>query len=445
MTTNQLATCANTSASDFSVCDRIFEAQMTLDFFDSSEFQKSNPPITANVAFATALYEHLLRRAPDEPGLQFYTSYLNQTNDRLGVTYGFLTSNEYRKRFACFAGVPDALNFGINGHPFDALAYSNSLGVSFAKQIGLIQNADLKWYRANIVAPKSGGDYSQMDLLLSLAQAGGIQLLPVMIPDVNLTTDTLAELYSESYSGAFNMVSRYKTSIHVWELWNEGDVYSIISPSYNGDYISDYDPTRLARAEAMLHGLADGARAADPGCLRIINFGWIHTGYIESLENNAIPYDIVGIHWYANAAATDVPAMGDITCPGQFLPCPRPPRYFNLIEQLQSLTNGKPIWLTENDYWPLIPSNSVATNISWQESYLPPMLQTYLGSPSVYPYQVVLIYELLDEPYLQGGAFFTQDGPYTRTPNPTAAILPSAHRNLFISPFNNCCPVGKAR
>ena len=40
------------------------------------------------------------------------------------------------------------------------------------------------------------------------------------------------------------------------------------------------------------------------------------------------------------------------------------------------------------------------------------MLQTYLTSPSAYPYQVALIYELFDEPYLQGGAFFTQEGLY---------------------------------
>jgi hypothetical protein len=412
MTTHQLNMCGNTSASDFSVCDRVFEAQTSLYFFQSSEYQQSNPPINENAAFVTALYEHLLQRAPDGPGLQFYTNFLNQTNDRLGVTYGFLTSNEYRKRFTCYAGARDQLNFGINGHPFNGLAYSNSAGVNFATQISLIQNANLKWYRVNVDAPSSGGDYSQMDLLLSMAQSGEVQLLPVLVPAVNLTTDTLAQLYSESYSGAFNMVNRYKAAIHVWELWNEADVYSMLSPAYNGFLITDYDPTRLAKAEAMLHGLADGARAADPGCLRIVNFGWIHTGFLQALENDAIPYDIVGIHWYANVAATNDPQMGDVTCPGQFLPCPVHPVFFNLIERLQSVTNGKPLWVTENDYWPPVSSNSVAMNMAWQENYLPPMLQTYLSSPSVYPYQMVMIYELLDEPYLQGDAFYSQEGLY---------------------------------
>jgi uncharacterized protein DUF4214 len=412
MATNQLNMCANTSGSDFSVCDRVFESQTTLSFFESPEYQRSNPSIEENAAFVTALYEHLLRRAPDQGGLQYYTNYLNLTNDRLGTIYQFLMSTEYRKRFACYAGSADKLNFGLNGHPFSGQAYFNSGGVDFATQISLVQNANLTWYRVTTPAPGSGGNYSQMDLLLNKAQAAGIQLLPVLIPVVDRNTDTLAQLYSESYSGAFNIVQRYKASIHVWEISNEEDVYSILGPAYNGDTINEYDPARLAISEAILHGLADGARAADSGCVRIVNFGWIHTGFIELLENDAIPYDVLGIHWYANAATTGQPAMGDVTCPGQNLPCPVQPRYFNLVDRLQTLTSGKPLWVTENNYWPVLPSNSVATNVAWEEGYLPPTLQFNLNWPSVYPYQMVMIYELLDEPYLQGGAFFTQMGLY---------------------------------
>jgi len=424
MTTNQLAMCANTSASDFSLCDRILEAQATLNFLEGKEYQQSNPPITDNAGFVTALYEHLLQRAPDKAGLQYYTDILNQTNDRVGIIYDFLTSSEYRRRFTCYAGSGDELNFGINGHPLTELAYSNSQGVNFSTQIGLLQNAALKWYRVDVGAPSSGGDYGQMDLLLSTAQTGGIQLLPVVVPVVNRHTDTLAELYSESYSGAFNIVSRYKTSIHVWELSNEEDVYSIYEHGdpYNGgvwpggapsgDVVGDYYPPRLAISEAILHGLADGARAADPSCVRIINFAWMHTGFIDLIEEDAIPYDIVGIHWYANANLTDYLQMGDITCPGQGLPCPPQPTNFNVIKRVQSLTNDKPLWLTENNYWPPVSSNSIPTNIAWEEDYLPPILQTYLSSSSVYAYQMAMIYELLDEPYLLGNDFFSQMGLY---------------------------------
>jgi hypothetical protein len=425
MTTNQLAMCGNTSASDFSACDRVFEAQTTLSFLGSPEYQESNPPITENGAFVTALYEHLLQRAPDQTGLQYYTHYLNQTSDRVGAIYAFLTSNEYRERFACYAGASDELNFGINGHPFTGLAYSNSVGVDFSVQMSLIQNANLTWYRVDVAAPPPGGDYSQMDLLLSTAQTYGIQLLPILFPVVNRDTDTLAELYSESYSGAFNFVSRYKTSIHVWELSNEEDLYTAYQygDPYGkgkwlwgappGDSVGDYYPPRVAISEAIIHGLADGVRAADPSAVRVVNFAWIHTGFIQLLEDDAIPYDIIGIHWYSNADVKDDTGMGDITCPSQGLPCPSQPILFNVIQRLQSLTNGKPLWLTENNYQP-VPSNSVPTNIVWEENYLPPMLQTYLNSPSVYPYQMVMIYELLDEPY-QHGPNFAQMGLYQDT------------------------------
>ena len=445
MTANQVAMCANTSGSDFSVCDRVFEAQTTLSFFESSEYQQANPPITQNGDFVTALYEHLLQRAPDQAGLQYYTNYLNQTNDRLGTIYAFLTGKEYRKRFACYAGASDELNFGINGHPLAApsLAYSNSVGVNFSTQISLVQNAGLKWYRVDVIPPTSGGDYSQMDLLLRTAQAGGVQLLPILMPAVNRETDTLAEVYNESYSGAFNTVSRYKMSIHVWELSNEEDVHSLYEPGdpYGngtwpwgpppGDTIGDYYPPRLAISEAIVHGLADGARAADPNCVRIVNFAWLHTGFIQLLENDAIPYDIVGIHWYSNADVKDDTGMGDITCPAQGLPCPAQPVNFNVIDRMQSVTNGKPLWLTENNYQPVL-SNSVSTNIAWEESYLPPILQTYLGSPSVYPYQMVMIYELLDEPYWQG-ANFSEMGLYEDTLSSSGYVTLGAPKPAYQS------------
>jgi Domain of unknown function (DUF4214) len=431
MTANQVAMCANTSASNFSVCDRALEAQTTLSFLEGSEYQGSNPPITNNGAFVTALYEHLLQRGPDAGGLQFYTGYLNQTSDRLGAIYGFLNSDEYRKRFACYAGNRDALNFGINGHPLNsvALSYSNSVGVNVGTQISLVQSAGLKWYRVDDYNFGPGSDYSQMDSLLSTAQAAGVQLLPVLIPFSSKSRAgiTLADFYSESYSEAFDIVSRYKSSIHVWELSNEEDVYSLYGPGDpgwttgppDGDLVRDFYPPRLAISEAILHGLADGARAADPGCLRVINVSWLHTGFIEALENgipytSSVPYDIVGIHWYANTGEPSYPGMGDITCPAQGLPCPAQPAKFNVIERLQTLTNGKPLWVTENNYYPPMSGNSVATNISWEDAYLPPVLQMYLGSPSVYPYQMVMIYELLDEPYWSG-AFFSQMGLYEVT------------------------------
>lgn len=444
-TTNQQAMCRNTSASAHSVCDRVLEAQTSLSFFNSAEYAQSNPPISSNAAFLNALYTHLLRRPPDQSGFQFYTNYLDQTGDRTGTIEAFLTSNEYRQRFACYAGSSTHLNFGINGHPFSHVEYSNSNGVSYATQMALAQSANLSWYRADTYVSASDADFTNLDLLLSAAQADGIQLLPTIIPIVNRQTDTLDQLYSESYSAAFAIVNRYKSSIHVWELSNEEDVQSLYEPGdpwgtgtwpYGpppGDNLSDYYPPQLAISEAILHGLADGARAADPNCVRIVNFAWIHTGFIEHLEDDAIPYDIVGIHWYSNQDAAKNTGMGDLTCPGQDLPCSQPLMHFNLFQRLHILTNGKPLWMTETNYQPMA-ANSISTDIAWEENYLPPALQLYLGSPSSYPLQVVIIYELLDEPSLDsGGPFFAQMGVYEDTLNSDGTVTLGSPKPAYLS------------
>ena len=73
----------------------------------------------------------------------------------------------------------------------------------------------------------------------------------------------------------------------------------------------------------------DGGAAADGSALRIIDFaGWLHTGFLQRLENDSIPYDIVGIHWYQG--------FGEITCPGQALPCPARLQHFNVLQRVQT-------------------------------------------------------------------------------------------------------------
>ena len=408
MTSSQVAMCQNVSGTAFSVCDRAIEAQMIMDALNGSAYQKSNPPIVDNKAFATALYKHLLQRAPDEGGLQSYLKHLDETNDRLGTIYSFITSNEYRKRFTCYVGNRDFMNLGINGHPITQPAYSDSDGVSYDDQLRLVRNSGAQWYRFDVAVLSTGADFTKTDALINKAQTQGINLLPILIPLVDRAHDSTSTIYTKSYDGAFKFVSRYKSSIHVWELANELDVYS--GSGAGGDQITDYDPQKYAVAAAILRGLADGVRAADPNAFRVINFGgWLHTGFFQRLENDRIPYDIVGIHWYQN--------MGEITCPGQALPCPAIPQHFNVVRRLQTVTNGKPMWVTETNYAPL-PTNSVQANVVRKQQYLETTLKTYLSSPTVYPFQTVMVYELIDEPNLESlGVTQTQMGMFSVAPS----------------------------
>jgi hypothetical protein len=410
MTSHQVALCQNVSATAFSACDRVVEVQMIMDALNGSAYQKSNPPIADNKAFVTALYKHLLQRAPAEAGLQSHLTYLDQTNDRLGTIYRFLTGDEYRKRFSCYAGDRDHMNLGITGHPINQPAYSDADGVSYDEQLTQVRNAGAQWYRFDVGAtsgPDTGGDFAKMDVLVSKAQSHGVHLLPILFPSVDLAHDTPVAIYSKSYDGAFKFVTRYKSSIHVWELSNERDIYSLAGGG--GEQINEYNPQKYAAVAAMLRGLSEGVRAADGNALRVINFaGWLHTGFFQRLEDDQVPYDIAGIHWYQT--------MGEITCPGQTLPCPANPQHFNVVQRVQKITNGKPIWVTETNYTPL-PANSPEMNISRKEKYLAAVLQTYLGSPAVYPFQTVMVYELLDEPNFQSDVTQSQMGMFSVAPS----------------------------
>jgi len=415
VTSKQVAMCKNPSATAFGLCDYVIESQMIMELFNGSAYRNSSPPIVDNKAFVTALYQHLLRRAPDSDGLQSHTNYLNQTNDRLGTIYAFLTANEYRRRFACYSGNRDRASLGFTGHPLTQAVYSDA-GISFDDQTALVKNAGAEWYRFDVNAPSTGMDFAKMDLLVSRAQAHGVQLLPVLMPVIDRQHDDLATIYRKSHDAAFNFVSRYKRSIHVWELSNEQDVYSLHKtgdpgwphPTPNGDQLTDYDSQRYAIAVALLRGLADGVRAADSNALRVINFGgWLHTAFLQKIENDAIPYDIVGLHWYQG--------MGEMTCAGHALPCPTMPQNFNVVQRVQTITDGKPIWVTETGHSPLS-TNSAETNAAMREKYLVSSLQRYLASPQVYPFQTIMIYELLDEPNLPAPVTETQMGTFSVAP-----------------------------
>lgn len=411
-------------------CEWNNNAQIVLGMLNSPESVSKNGNIASNPWFVTVLYKVLLRRAPDNVGLASHVRFLDSGGTRVGLVAQFLLSDEYRNRFGCNAQsnerVTNArkgrLQLGVNGHPLRPHGpYSQAEGVSLDEQLTDIKNLGADWYRFDVGLPSTGQDFPGMDSLVKAAQEHGVQLLPVLFPTIDRDHDTLAAIQQKSYDGAFRFVSRYKSSIHVYELSNEQDVYSA-SGAPNGDQVGDYDPRKFGIVAAMLRGLADGVRAADGNAMRIIDFaGWLHTGFFQLVEDQHIPYEIVGVHWYQN--------MGEITCPGQAYPCPARPLHFNVIQRLEAITHGKPMWFTETNYSPL-PNLSVEANMQRKEQYLVPTLQRYQELANVYPFEVVMIYELFDEPNVGGGAEQTQvglmsvtrraDGKYVRgAPKPT--------------------------
>lgn len=381
-------------------CEWNNAAQIIQEMLNTPESKRRNGAVTGNAEFVTALYKTLLDRPPEPAGMKSHLSLLSSGESRPRVVMTFLLGQEYRKRFACRKDtqVREAASqaqttssgraeLGVNGHPMTQPPYSNTTGVSFNQQLMLVQDLGAKWYRFDV---STQPDFATLNLLIKAAQSHGVQLLPILFPPVDRAHDDPATAYRKSYDGALNFVNRYKNVFHVYELSNELDNFSIIGGG--GDKVTDYNPQKYELVKQMLRGLAEGVHAADGSAQRIIDFGgWLHTGYFERIENDHIPYEIVGVHWYQD--------MGEITCPGQSFPCPARILHFNVIQRLQAITHGKPMWVTETSYKPL-PGNSVEMNVNRKLDYLPQTLQRYMNSPSVYPFQVVMLYELLDEPHL---------------------------------------------
>lgn len=327
---------------------------------------------------------------------------------------------------------------GVNGHPFDSKEYNDSTGVPYWQQIKLVRQLGLKWYRVNVPVWPTGNDFSKMDKLLRLAEGNHVQLLPVIIPQIGLA-DSLSAIQQNAYQAAVGIVSHYQGRIHIWELENEQDVFSnyvyedicgsaissscvpklcqgalctydttgqLLYPfgSPNGESPIDFQPQRLAIAEALLMGLGQGVHDADPTAQRIIDFAWIHFGFLQAVLSANIPFDIVGIHWYQN--------MGEITCPAQSLPCPTNQLNPSVVTAVQNMTS-KPIWMTELGYYPYNPVPGSSANRVMEEQYTSSTLQSYLMNPQVYPFRAILIYELLDLVTAWDNGNSSQYGIYT--------------------------------
>jgi hypothetical protein len=221
-------------------------------------------------------------------------------------------------------------------------------------QVGLMQQLGVKLFRIELpwpfVAPNrpggasydstsardpnwSGYHWERMDLIVQLATAAGIQLVPQVLysPDwaSGITATTSGGPNSPpkaaQYFGDFMFAAatRYKGQIHYWEMWNEPDY---APHTWNGtpqQYVSlvlqpGYQAVKLVDATALvlLGGLAGDT-----------NMGKFYAA-------GAQPYfDIGNFHAYLPAAGGDAAAMDHVR---------------GAMNQNGDKT--KPLWLTEFGY-----------------------------------------------------------------------------------------------
>ena len=268
-----------------------------------------------------------------------------------------------------------AFVWGVNGHPL--VSYP---GVSIAEQLDALRDLGLTSYRVDV--PGSEKTEALRELVYE-GRARGITILPVVTPDFDLDKETPAALEKKAYDLAFALVSAFKGDIHVWELGNELENYAVLKRcearndgtprvcllgDASGKSADDYANGRWSKASAVLKGLTEGARAADPSVKRAIGTaGWGHIGAFERMKADGISWDISIWHMYGED----------------------PEWAFKKLAQY-----GHPIWVTEFNN----PYGSQRGKELQGKGIIKTMTRLReLQTP--YNVQAAHIYELMDEPY----------------------------------------------
>jgi hypothetical protein len=269
---------------------------------------------------------------------------------------------------------------GVNGHSFTQEGYWQ---VPVEQQMALVKEMGVGWYRYDW---GWGLDFTHSDKLVAAAEAAGIKLLPVLFPPVAAAKGDLVEVRRLAFEYGKAVAARYKGRITHYELSNELDCGAMTKWPNGGDRDgaarSDYDFHKYAQYCELLRGLSEGVHDGDPAARRVIDAaGWLHFGFMDRLVDDAVPFEIVAWHWYSE--------MGDITEPKQSYS-----GKWDVIQKLKSW--GKEVWITECNRR----DGDMDGNEQAQADYLADQIRKTRATGVV---KAFFAYELLDEPYFQGG------------------------------------------
>src|SRR6195952_2121838 len=135
------------------------------------------------------------------------------------------------------------LQLGINGHPLGDAPY---IATSATKQISLLKDMGMNWYRVNVTST-SDGSITMPDLfgpLLSAAAAGNVHLLPMLYPrTLSYSVSESASYQAGKVVGA-NFAAKYKQYFTYYELGNDLDLKPLL-PNTTGASQVDYDQAKF--------------------------------------------------------------------------------------------------------------------------------------------------------------------------------------------------------
>ncbi len=207
------------------------------------------------------------------------------------ATYSALTG---RDNFVKGVNIHNPINSVAYKDSYQALLDAKSLGVNMVR-IDYALNFD--------------NDYYQWYKILSLAEDLNIDVMLVVgIYDQFLTKEVegekvqisnVSDLDTTKISSYFNNIAtKFNGKVAYYQIGNEMDNQYIKfgeDGSSTNDYNVDFDVVKTALATAY-----NAIDTVDSNAKTVMNFGYMHYGFLQGLKEKGLDWDVTGINWYAN-------------------------------------------------------------------------------------------------------------------------------------------------
>jgi hypothetical protein len=283
---------------------------------------------------------------------------------------------------------------GINGHPFNTVAYnansSTIAGVDYTTQANMVKAMGMTYYRVDVATDANGKATNETKLLdlIAKCQVNNIKVLPMIYDRCNYSGTTTSN-YNAAYTQMAGFATLYGQYFDYFELGNEWELFDDLllrAPNlppnfHNGRDSTDYDLPRVNLAAQYVKGMEAGLKSVLPSKQSIVNTaGFFPTYWMDRMYAAAPTINVCGWHLYA-----DMPAG-----------------YVNLgvtnIHQYLYNRYHRPIWYTESGYrfktTLTQQANEDASN-DWRNT----LTTQATADPNV---KAIIFYELLDEPERSG-------------------------------------------
>lgn len=187
-----------------------------------------------------------------------------------------------------------------------------------------------------------------------------------------------AKLYDNAYRYVYDIVTRHKGQVPVWQLATEVASVAIIDGSRHGVDRVDYSETKYQAVSTWLKAATKAVKDADPSAFRLLNDQWIHVGFFDRFLKEGGDFDILGWNWFSDMGNDwNNPLINSKT--GQ--------RY-KLMDKLKSFKRD--IWITEVNRR----LGSSGNNEKAQADYIATMADKAYADPAI---KAFLVYNLVED------------------------------------------------